>query len=127
MSWQPASGQVDLAPVGVPCSYARLLTPVTLSTARNVRAEATGIPRHGNTGAATTAAPAARRLAGVPGASPLQLAVAAGAELVLTSGAPAGHLAAEAARTPTRFTIFEGTSEIQRMIIGRVVTGLDVR
>jgi alkylation response protein AidB-like acyl-CoA dehydrogenase len=25
------------------------------------------------------------------------------------------------------FTIFEGTSEIQRMIIGRALTGLDVR
>ena len=25
------------------------------------------------------------------------------------------------------FTIFEGTSEIQRMLIGRTVTGLDVR
>jgi alkylation response protein AidB-like acyl-CoA dehydrogenase len=25
------------------------------------------------------------------------------------------------------FTIFEGTSEIQRVIIGRAVTGLDVR
>jgi len=25
------------------------------------------------------------------------------------------------------FTIFEGTSETQRMIIGRAVTGLDVR
>ena len=25
------------------------------------------------------------------------------------------------------FTIFEGTSEIQRMIIGRSITGLDVR
>jgi alkylation response protein AidB-like acyl-CoA dehydrogenase len=25
------------------------------------------------------------------------------------------------------FTIFEGASEIQRMIIGRAVTGLDVR
>jgi acyl-CoA dehydrogenase len=25
------------------------------------------------------------------------------------------------------FTIFEGTSEIQRMLIGRMVTGLDVR
>jgi len=25
------------------------------------------------------------------------------------------------------FTVFEGTSKIQRMIIGRIVTGLDVR
>jgi acyl-CoA dehydrogenase len=25
------------------------------------------------------------------------------------------------------FTMFEGTSEIQRMLIGRTVTGLDVR
>ena len=29
--------------------------------------------------------------------------------------------------TPDNFTIFEGTSEIQRMIISRAVTGLDVR
>jgi alkylation response protein AidB-like acyl-CoA dehydrogenase len=36
-------------------------------------------------------------------------------------------LPAETARTATSFTIFEGTSEIQRMIIGRAVTGLDVR
>jgi hypothetical protein len=28
---------------------------------------------------------------------------------------------------PPRTTIFEGTSEIQRMIIGRASTGLDVR
>ncbi len=32
-----------------------------------------------------------------------------------------------ASRTPDNFTIFEGTSEIQRMIIGRAVTGLAVR
>jgi hypothetical protein len=49
------------------------------------------------------------------------------AELVLTSGRSAGFLPAETARTSTTFTIFEGTSEIQRMIIGRAVTGLDVR
>jgi hypothetical protein len=29
--------------------------------------------------------------------------------------------------TPDNFTIFEGTSEIQRLIIGRAITGLDVR
>ena len=49
------------------------------------------------------------------------------AELVLTSGRIAGDLPAETAGTSTSFTIFEGTSEIQRMIIGRAVTGLDVR
>jgi hypothetical protein len=49
------------------------------------------------------------------------------AELVLTCTPQAGHLPAETARTSTSFTIFEGTSEIQRMIIGRAVTGLDVR
>jgi hypothetical protein len=38
-----------------------------------------------------------------------------------------GHLPAETGRTATSFTIFEGTSEIQRMIIGRAVAGLDVR
>ena len=50
-----------------------------------------------------------------------------GAELVLTSDGSSGHLPAETARTSISFTIFEGTSEIQRMIIGKAVTGLDVR
>jgi hypothetical protein len=49
------------------------------------------------------------------------------AEFVLTSAAGVGHLPAETAGTSTSFTIFEGTSEIQRMIIGRAVTGLNVR
>ncbi|HUB42923.1 MAG TPA: acyl-CoA dehydrogenase family protein [Streptosporangiaceae bacterium] len=52
---------------------------------------------------------------------------AVGAELVLTDGSAIGYVPAETARTSTSFTIFEGTSEIQRMIIGRAVTGLDVR
>jgi alkylation response protein AidB-like acyl-CoA dehydrogenase len=33
----------------------------------------------------------------------------------------------DSAPTSKIFTIFEGTSEIQRMLIGRAVTGLDVR
>jgi hypothetical protein len=37
------------------------------------------------------------------------------------------HARCSARVTPDNFTIFEGTSEIQRMIIGRAVTGLDVR
>jgi len=46
------------------------------------------------------------------------------AEPVLIPGRQTGHLPAE---TAPSFTIFEGTSEIQRMIIGRAMTGLDVR
>jgi alkylation response protein AidB-like acyl-CoA dehydrogenase len=46
---------------------------------------------------------------------------------VLTRGSLTGHLPAETARTSTGFTIFEGTSEIQRMIISRAVTGLGLR
>ncbi len=34
---------------------------------------------------------------------------------------------AKTAPRPTIFTVFEGTSEIQWMIVGRAVTGLDVR
>jgi hypothetical protein len=49
------------------------------------------------------------------------------AEFVLTSDPSTAHLPADTAGTATSFTIFEGTSEIQRMIIGRAVTGLDVR
>ncbi len=49
------------------------------------------------------------------------------AEFVLTRQRSTGGLPAETAGTSMSFTIFEGTSEIQRMIIGRAVTGLDVR
>jgi hypothetical protein len=37
------------------------------------------------------------------------------------------HACCWAPGTPDNFTIFEGTSEIQRLIIGRAITGLDVR
>jgi alkylation response protein AidB-like acyl-CoA dehydrogenase len=49
------------------------------------------------------------------------------AESVLTPGCLTGHLPAKTVRWSMIFTIFEGTSEIQRMLIGRAVTGLDVR
>ena len=44
--------------------------------------------------------------------------------------APTGPQAVDLRKTAATariFTIFEGTSEIQRMLIGRAVTGLDVR
>ncbi len=44
------------------------------------------------------------------------------AELVLASSGLSGLLPAETARTSTSFAIFEGTSETQRMIIGRAAT-----
>jgi hypothetical protein len=53
--------------------------------------------------------------------------VAPGADLVLICAHSPGHLPAETARNSMSFIIFEGTSEIQRMIIGRAATGLDVR
>jgi alkylation response protein AidB-like acyl-CoA dehydrogenase len=40
---------------------------------------------------------------------------------------PSGLWPAETACTASIFTIFEGTSEIQRTLMGRAVTGLDVR
>jgi hypothetical protein len=46
---------------------------------------------------------------------------------VLTCRGLAVHLPAETAPTSTSFTIFEGTNEIQPMIIKRAVTGLGVR
>jgi alkylation response protein AidB-like acyl-CoA dehydrogenase len=46
---------------------------------------------------------------------------------VLRSERRTGELAQVSGPEAKIFTIFEGTSEIQRMIIGRAVTGLDVR
>ena len=37
------------------------------------------------------------------------------------------HVRRSATAMPDNFTTFEGTCEMQRMIIGRAVTGLDVR
>jgi hypothetical protein len=46
----------------------------------------------------------------------------------MTTGRLAGgRLSASPNSSPGRPAIFEGTSEIQRMIIGRTVTSLDVR
>jgi len=46
---------------------------------------------------------------------------------VLTTGLPTGHLPADTVAVSRTVTIFEDTPEIQRMIIGRAVTGLNVR
>jgi hypothetical protein len=48
---------------------------------------------------------------------------------VLLIGVCAGQISCSDDSAPTSkiFTLFEGTSEIQRMIIGRAITGLDVR
>jgi alkylation response protein AidB-like acyl-CoA dehydrogenase len=42
-------------------------------------------------------------------------------------GSAAQTATKDAGRAPDNFTIVEGTSEIQRLIIGRWITGLDVR
>jgi len=70
-----------------------------------------------------------RRHAGRGGhrSRPLAVGATPGAEFVLIQQPPTGHLPAGTAGISASFTIFEGTSEIQRMIIGRAVTGLDVR
>jgi alkylation response protein AidB-like acyl-CoA dehydrogenase len=41
------------------------------------------------------------------------------AEPVLTRGSPARHLAAETARRSTITQIYEGTNQIQRMVMAR--------
>jgi alkylation response protein AidB-like acyl-CoA dehydrogenase len=47
--------------------------------------------------------------------------------LVLTQPTRVPRLPAETAVYSKIFTIFEGTSEIQRLVIGRTITGLPVR
>ena len=49
------------------------------------------------------------------------------ADLVLTQSTRVPRLPAETAVDSKIFTIFEGTSEIQRLVIGRTITGLPVR
>jgi acyl-CoA dehydrogenase len=49
------------------------------------------------------------------------------ADMVLTRSTPVSRLPAKTAINSKIFTIFEGTSEIQRLVIGRTVTGLPVR
>ncbi len=46
---------------------------------------------------------------------------------ILENGSTHDSLVERWHRDAKIFTIFEGTSEIQRMLIGRAVTGLDVR
>jgi alkylation response protein AidB-like acyl-CoA dehydrogenase len=46
---------------------------------------------------------------------------------VLTQPTPTRPLPAKTAVHCKIFTIFEGTSEIQRLVIGRTITGLPVR
>jgi alkylation response protein AidB-like acyl-CoA dehydrogenase len=46
---------------------------------------------------------------------------------VLTPGRQTWHLPTEIASNATILPIFEGMSEIQRLLIGRTVNGLDVR
>jgi hypothetical protein len=91
----------------------------TAASRSPIRSTATPSPPPGTAPAPFSTTPATR-----PGISP---APEPRAESVLTPGHPAGHLPAETATRSTIFTIFEGTSEIQRMIIRRAVTGLDVR
>jgi hypothetical protein len=47
--------------------------------------------------------------------------------LTIRSAAGSPTFAAPDPATPDNFTIFEGSSEIRRLIVGRAVTGLDVR
>jgi hypothetical protein len=46
---------------------------------------------------------------------------------VLRDCKAAARYSGDSAPTSKIFTLFEGTSEIQRMLIGRTVTGLDIR
>ena len=109
----PASGQPG-APAASPAVSAASATASRLARQHQERAQGAAPRRSsGCTGPSATAWTACRS------------GVGSRAAFALHTGGE--RLPADTALTSTTFTIFEGTSEIRRMITGRAVTGLDLR